>query len=226
MQLRDVTTHYRRASRWYDAGGSIIFDGLLRLRRYRLLTIDLLGELDGARVLDIGTGTGANLPLLVPRVGAQGEVVGIDYSKDMLARARARVAAAGWTNVTLVQGDAAELPGVEGPFDAVTSAWCLGIVADLDRALERAVSVLRCGGTFSIMDFHRSHPDHGLLHWLFLVYAPLLRASGIDSAEDLEDGRLAARWERGRIWLTDNLEITHTAEYLLGTGFVLAGRKP
>ena len=49
MQLRDVTTHYRRASRWYDAGGSIIFDGLLRLRRYRLLTIDLLGELGGAR---------------------------------------------------------------------------------------------------------------------------------------------------------------------------------
>ena len=58
------------------------------------------------RVLEVGAGTGANLPLLIERVGSEGQVCAVDYSKGMLAKARAKVAKAGWTNVELIEADA------------------------------------------------------------------------------------------------------------------------
>jgi SAM-dependent methyltransferase len=64
----------------------------------------------GAHVLDVGCGTGANLPHLVAAVGTSGRVTGIDLSEAMAAHARARVAEARWDNVDIVVGDAATAP--------------------------------------------------------------------------------------------------------------------
>jgi phosphatidylethanolamine/phosphatidyl-N-methylethanolamine N-methyltransferase len=61
----------------------------------------------GDHVLDVGCGTGANLPHLVAAVGASGHVTGIDLSEAMAAHARTRVAESRWDNVDIVVGDAA-----------------------------------------------------------------------------------------------------------------------
>ena len=131
MKLSEVSKNYDGAARYYDRLTDIVFGRILRLERYRSHTIDLLGNLDGATVLDIGCGTGRNFPLLVEKVGEHGKIIGVDYSEGMLEQARKRIQAEGWKNIKLVRDDAAHLDGVSGPVDAVTAMWCLGIVHDL-----------------------------------------------------------------------------------------------
>jgi SAM-dependent methyltransferase len=58
----------------------------------------------GETVIDFGCGTGLSLPLLRAAVGAAGRVVGVEQSREMLDRARRRVAAQGWRNVELIEG--------------------------------------------------------------------------------------------------------------------------
>lgn len=226
MKLEDVSGDYDRASRFYDFLTSLVFHYLLRVERHRAATIDGLGNLRGQRVLDVGCGTGRNLPILMPRVGETGSVTALDYSQGMLDKAARRVAAHGWKNVALVRGDAATLAAVQPPFDAVVAVWCLGIVYDLEMALRNAVSILRSGGRLAIMDFQRSKPDRGLVRRLYPFYSRLLRITGIDSVEDLDDERLSRRWSKGRQWLEENLEDVRVSRYLNGMGFILTGRKP
>lgn len=63
----------------------------------------------GQCVLDVGCGTGLSLDLLRQAVGPSGRVYGIDHSPDMLERARARVAQAGWSNVSVLEVPAQSL---------------------------------------------------------------------------------------------------------------------
>lgn len=223
MQLKDVARNYDRASRYYDRLTDIVFGCVLGLEQYRQRTIELLGDLDGATVLDVGCGTGRNFPHLVPRVGERGRVVGLDFSEGMLEQAGRRVASMGWKNVSLVQGDAVTLEGVPEPVDAVTSAWCYGIVYDLEAALNRALDVLRPGGRIAIMDFDRARPERGPLRRLYPVYSKLLQWAGIDTAEDLDDARLQARWTRGRGVLRARLSDLHEERYSSGAGIILSG---
>ena len=226
MKLNEVTQNYDGAARYYDRLTDIVFGRVLGLERYRGHTIDLLGNLDGATVLDVGCGTGRNFPLLTERVGERGKIVGVDYSEGMLEQARRRIKSKGWRNVVLIQGDAVRLDGVSEPVDAVTSMWCLGIVYDLEAALGRAVDLLRPGGSLSIMDFGQSRPDSGLLRWLFPLYSIALRAAGIDSTEDLDNARLEAKWARGKDVLKARLGSLKEEHYLNGAGLIIAGRKP
>src|SRR5690606_1166773 len=119
-----------------------LLEGVLRLRRYRERTIDLLGELRGRTVLDVGCGTGPNFPLLAERVGPAGRVIGLDCSAGMLSMAARRIERHGWRNFELIRDDAVTLTRVEGPVDAVVSVWCYGYVDDLEAPLTRAVDLL------------------------------------------------------------------------------------
>jgi ubiquinone/menaquinone biosynthesis C-methylase UbiE len=144
----------------------------------------------------------------------------------MLAQARKRVAAQGWRNVEVMRGDAATLQGVPGKVDAVVSIWCLGIVHDLEGALHRALDVLRPGGRIAIMDFQHARPDRGPLRWLYPLYSVALQRAGIDSAEDLDDAKLHAKWEQGRRVLRARLRDVSEDTCLRGTGLIMAGAKP
>lgn len=67
----------------------------------------------GDTVLDLGCGTGLNLPLIIDRVGPTGLVVGVDRSTEMLRMARRRVARHAWRNVRLLQADVADLSSAD-----------------------------------------------------------------------------------------------------------------
>ncbi|HET8565514.1 MAG TPA: class I SAM-dependent methyltransferase [Solirubrobacterales bacterium] len=120
-----------------------------------------LGLAPGMTVLEIGAGTGRNLPYLLDAVGPTGTVIAVDASPGMLAEARRLVDGRGWSNVQLLRQDAAELE-IDADLDAVLFGLSYSVLPDPQPALARAWERLRPGGRLVVMDvgltysrFHR-----------------------------------------------------------------------
>jgi ubiquinone/menaquinone biosynthesis C-methylase UbiE len=103
----------------------------------------LAPPIEGARLLDLGTGTGAVVAALGQRVDALGHTVGCDLSLPMLIRARARVRA-----LRPVATDAASLPFRRASFDLVTANCVLSHIQDYSKTLREAIRVLARPGVF------------------------------------------------------------------------------
>ena len=101
----------------------------------------------GDTVLDVGTGTGALIPIILTY--SPGRTVACDLSGEMLKRARARYGDA----VTFYQRDVLEMVGELGPVDVVIFNACFGNMHDQDAAAGAAADILRPGGRMVI-----SHP--------------------------------------------------------------------
>ena len=114
--------------------------GLARWRRWLVTGVR-------GRVLDLGCGTGRNLPLLPPGTVA----VGLDPSWPSLRRARRRV-----SGVPLVVGSAEALPFRDGSFDTVLSGLVFCSVPDAPRGLREARRVLAPGGRLRMLEHVRS----------------------------------------------------------------------
>ncbi len=100
-----------------------------------------LGLRTDDRVLDIACGTGLGFAALESALGPDGEIVGVDFTPEMLARAARRTARRGWSNVRLVEADARTLPFGDGAFAGVCSTLALG-GSDWQRLLHEALRVL------------------------------------------------------------------------------------
>jgi ubiquinone/menaquinone biosynthesis C-methylase UbiE len=143
--------------RYYDAF-SRVYDRFVaahssdREERLREVLADRAALPRGARALDLCTGTGAMLPWLARRAGTNGLVVGLDYSRGMLERARRKVA--GTPGVALLRADAERLPFREGRFDAVTCSHAFYELQGegAERALTEVARTLRPGGLFLMME--------------------------------------------------------------------------
>ena len=109
------------------------------------LTAEPIGDF-----LDIGTGTGRILEIFGPHIG---NGVGIDFSREMLALARARLERAGLRNCTLRQGDMYQLPWPDGSFDAAVIHQVLHYAEDPPAAIAEAARILRPRGRLAIVDF-------------------------------------------------------------------------
>jgi demethylmenaquinone methyltransferase/2-methoxy-6-polyprenyl-1,4-benzoquinol methylase len=117
----------------------------------RARVIDLLQLRRGDVVLDVGCGTGLNFPAIEERIGSDGRIIGIDLSPDMLARARERVDAQGWHNVTLVESaiDQAQVPE---PADAVLFCFTHDIL-QTPAALENVFRHAKAGARVASMGY-------------------------------------------------------------------------
>jgi len=105
----------------------------------------------GQRVLDIGSGVGDVSMLAARLVGASGEVVGIERNADYIARARERVAAVGFRNVTFIQADLNDIDAAE-PFDAAVGRLILTFFPDPVSVLRSVSRLLNPRGVIAIIE--------------------------------------------------------------------------
>lgn len=176
-----------------------------RLRWEAIATLHLQA---GQTVLDIGCGTGRNFPLILEKIGPAGKLIGVDYTPDMLARARERVEREGWKNVELVQGDAARID-LGRKFDAALSTLAISVIPDYRGALECMLAHVKPGGRLAIGDAKRSSRWYGRpFNWV----ADLLGtgAAGMMSRKP---------WEQ----LEEMLNDFHYDEWFMGFFYVAGG---
>lgn len=112
-----------------------------------------LGRLaPGERVVDIGCGAGIDSLIAARMVGDGGEVVGVDMTPAMLARARASATQGGFRNVRFHEGLAESLPVADDWADVVISNGVLNLFPDKYAALREMARVLKPGGRLQIGD--------------------------------------------------------------------------
>jgi arsenite methyltransferase len=111
----------------------------------------------GERVLDVGSGAGTDSLVAAQMVGAEGRVVGIDMTPQMLAKARAGADEMGLSNIRFIEGEAERLPFAE-EFDVVISNGVIDLVPDKDAVFGEIHRVLVPGGRIQVADVTIQNP--------------------------------------------------------------------
>jgi demethylmenaquinone methyltransferase/2-methoxy-6-polyprenyl-1,4-benzoquinol methylase len=145
--LREITRRYDRVAPVYRALEPLflIFPAARR-KAVRALRLDR-----GDTVLEVGAGTGRNLPYLVDDVGPAGCAIALDASPGMLREARRLARRRGWRNVRILEQDAAHME-LGRSVDAVLFSLSYSVIPQPREALARAWAGLRPGGRVVVMD--------------------------------------------------------------------------
>jgi demethylmenaquinone methyltransferase/2-methoxy-6-polyprenyl-1,4-benzoquinol methylase len=140
---------FDRVATVYDPLNTLMTAGLHH--RWRARAVDLAGVRPGSRVLDVATGTGDLAIELARRVSPGGEVLGSDFSEEMLRRARVKGGPV--AGLSFEWGDALALPYEENSFDAATTGFAARNFSDLQGGLAEMARVVRPGGRVVVLDF-------------------------------------------------------------------------
>src|SRR5215472_11913985 len=113
-------------------------------------TVERLALPTGARVLDVGCGTGASVIPAATAVGPTGRVIGADLADRLLDRAREKARQQGLFNVEFRQGDMEDLGYRDGSFDAVVSVFSVFFVPDMTKQVAELWRMVKPGGQLAI----------------------------------------------------------------------------
>ncbi len=114
--------------------------------------VELAALRHGETVLDLGSGPGRDLLAAARAVGPTGRAIGVDFTQEMIERARQSAADGDLHNVSIVEGDLEQLPVPCGAVDVVISNCVINLVGDKRRALVEAFRALRPGGRLAVLD--------------------------------------------------------------------------
>jgi SAM-dependent methyltransferase len=216
-----VADFYGRYADLYDAIAT-----LPGVTAWREAAADALELAPGDTVVEMGCGSGANLPHLAERVGPDGHVLGVDLTPELLELARERTAHL--PQVSVVREDATRPPVHE--VDAVLGTFVTGMFRDPAGTVADWCSLAE--GRVAIMDLSASaHPIGRVLNPPFRVFtaASAPSAGPVDvlrgflpgaAAEDI----LATRVRAGRRALTDRTVERRFETFALGFCGLLSGR--
>jgi ubiquinone/menaquinone biosynthesis C-methylase UbiE len=199
---------YRKKARHYDVTSRLYPVPGYPQRSQRRRTVEALGLRPGDTVVDVACGTGLNFSLLEQAIGPEGRIVGVDLTDAMLDQAQERIEANGWSNVSLVQADAAafEFPP---EVDAILSTYALTQVPGSEEVVANGAAALAPGGRMAVLDLKL--PDH--------------------TPRRLARVGISAEWIARRPWATirgameRELVDASWTELFFGTGFLASGRR-
>jgi protein-L-isoaspartate(D-aspartate) O-methyltransferase len=140
------------------------------------IMLDQLDLAPGHRVLEIGAGTGYNAALISHIVGASGQVTSIDIDSELVGTARAHLASAGYTEVTVASADGAGGYPAHAPYDRIIATVGVSDLAGpwLEQAAPaaRIVVPLDVRGTQVSAAFERAVPAAAGGPWVSRLLAP------------------------------------------------------
>jgi ubiquinone/menaquinone biosynthesis C-methylase UbiE len=206
---RKKAKHYDITSRLYPAPG-------YPQRGQRLRAVQSLGLRAGDTVLDMACGTGLNFSLLEKAIGPAGRIVGVDLTDAMLARAQDRIGANGWSNVSLMQADAA---GFDFPaeVDAILSTYALSQVPECAAVIAHGAAALSAGGRWVVLDLKVPDRAPG---WLTQLGTATVRPFAW-----IDEWVMRRPWEAIRAAMQEELADPSWTEMFFGTAFLAAGSK-
>ena len=141
----------------------------------------------GAKVLELGVGTGLSLEAYPPHC----QVLGVDLAPDMLEHAQERIDRNGWRHITLQAMDAMDLKLAADTFDYVMAFHVVSVVPDAARMMREAQRVCKPAGQIVVINHFRS--EKRLLAAIDRRMEPLTRRCGwhtLERAEVLNDRTL------------------------------------
>ena len=206
---RKKAKHYDITSRFYPAPG-------YPQRAQRLGAVEALGLRAGDCVIDIACGTGLNFPLIEAVIGPDGRIVGVDLTDAMLAQAQDRIETNGWSNVSLVQADAAHFD-FPNEVDAIVCTYALSQVPECAEVIAHGAAALSRGGRWVVLDLRVPDKTPG---WLTQLGTAVLRPFA-----SIDEWNLRRPWEAIRAAIQEELVDVSWTELFFGTAFLAAGSR-
>ena len=206
---RKKAKHYDITSRLYPVPG-------YPQRAQRLQAVQALHLRAGDSMIDVACGTGLNFSLIEEVIGPDGRIVGVDLTDAMLAQARQRIEANGWTNVSLVHADAAHFVFPTG-IDAILSTYALAQVPECAEVIAHGAAALTGGGRWVVLDLKVPDKTPG---WLTQLGTAVLRHFA-----SIDEWNLRRPWEAIRAAMQDELVDVSWTELFFGTAFLAAGSR-
>ena len=152
LSTPEIVDVYRRRAKSYDFTAQLYYLAGFREWAYRKKAIEALALKPGDTVVELCCGTGLNFALLESKIGPKGRLIGVDVTDSMLAGAQERVHRSGWSNVELVQSDAAKFQFPQ-QVNGVISTFALTLVPEYEEVIRAGSEALVPGGRFVILDF-------------------------------------------------------------------------
>jgi ubiquinone/menaquinone biosynthesis C-methylase UbiE len=202
--MADVRAFYGRWARLYDRLATL--PGVGSWRRAATEDLDLS---DAQTVVEMGCGTGANLPHLRSAVGSTGRVVGLDVTREMLDRARGR------GDGDLLQGDATR-PPLEGGVDGLLGTFVVAMFTDPRSVVDEWCGLVAPGSRVALLHFTRS--ERAWARPVDALYRAFVWASSTDKSQtgvaDSHDRRVEAAYDHLAHRTTDYRERRLAGGYL------------
>ncbi len=207
---------YRKKAKHYDVTSRLYPVPGYPHRAQRLRAVQSLGLRAGDTVIDIACGTGLNFPLIEELIGPDGRIVGVDLTDAMLAHAQDRIAGNGWSNISLVQADAADF---DFPLevDAILSTYAMTQVPECAEVIARGAAALSGRGRWAVLDV--KVPDNTPA-WLAQFGTAIVRPFA-----SIDAWIMRRPWEAIRAAMQDELADLSWTELFFGTAFLAAGSR-
>ena len=206
---RKKAKHYDVTSRFYPAPG-------YPQQAQRLRAIQALGLRPHDSVVDIACGTGLNFPLIEEVIGPGGRILGVDLTDAMLAQAEDRIAANGWSNISLVQADAADF-SFPTEVDAILCTYALSQVPECGEVIAHGAAALAEGGRWAVLDL--KVPDNAP-RWLAQLGTAIVHPFA-----SVDEWIMRRPWDVIRAAMREALIDVAWTELFFGTAFLAVGSR-